>query len=366
MYRMKNLAIALLLGGLLTLPPAAGAETVMDPELRAQARQAVDKGLRFLRESQADSGALADSVGVTALGLRAFLESYRGYDESDGAFITRPLAFLLAHVNADGSISETNQNRAYNTAVSLVALAATGNERYAAVIQGGQAYLKSLQLGPEEGYEPDHRYYGGIGYGGDLRPDLSNQYMAMEALRATALDPEDPTWERALAFISRSQNLAKTNDQSWAGEDGGFTYMPGYSPHGGTDSYGAMTHAGLLSLLFAGVDRNDPRVQAAWDWIRSNYTLDDNPGAKDRSGLFYYYNAFAKSMYTMGAVEVEDAAGKAHNWRNDLAAKLVGLQKDDGSWENPWSQRWWEGKAQLVTAWSVIALNYALREPRES
>ena len=82
---------------------------------------------------------------MTALALRAFLESYRGYDESDGAFITRPIAFLLAHVNEDGSISESNQNRAYNTAVSLTALAATGNPRYADVIAGGQAYLKSLR-----------------------------------------------------------------------------------------------------------------------------------------------------------------------------------------------------------------------------
>ena len=69
-------------------------------------------------------------------------------------------------------------------------------------------------------------------------------------------------------------------------------------------------------------------------------------------------------MYAMGAVELEDADGSSHNWRNDLATKLVGLQKDDGSWDNPWSQRWWEGKPELVTAWSCIALNLALREPR--
>ena len=52
----------------------------------------------------------------------------------------------------------------------------------------------------------------------------------------------------------------------------------------------------LISLLFAGVDKQDPRVQSAYDWILANYTLDENPGAKDRSGLYYYYTVFAKAM----------------------------------------------------------------------
>ena len=138
--------------------------------------------------------------------------------------------------------------------------------------------------------------------------------------------------------------------------------MPGWSPHGGTGSYGGMTNAGLLSLLFAGLDKDDPRVQAAWEWIRENYTLEDNPGAKNREGLFYYYNVVAKSMYAMGEDEIVDGAGVTHNWREDLARKLMSLQGEDGSWTNLWSSRWWEGEKALVTAWSVIALNHLVRE----
>lgn len=245
-------------------------DPVMDPELRAKARRATDQGLRFLRSVQAEDGSWIGSVGVTALALRAFLESHRGYDESDGAFITRPIAFLLSKVNDDGSISESIQNRNYNTATAIFALQATNNPAYAEVIANAQKFLKGLQLDEGEGYARDHRYYGGIGYGGDERPDLSNQYLALEALRKTALDPDDPVWEKALVFVSRSQNRSESNDQAWAGNDGGFTYMPGYSPHGGTGSYGGMTHAGLISLIYAGVDRTDPRVQAAYDWIRAN------------------------------------------------------------------------------------------------
>lgn len=342
---------------------ATAAEGVMDPALNSKAKRSADDGLHYLRQQQSEDGSWSESVGVTALALRAFLENRRGYNEGDGPFITRPIAFILKHVNEDGSISETNHNRNYNTAVVIAALQATDNPKYAEVIQNGQKFIKGLQLDKGKGYDPDHKYYGGIGYGGDERPDLSNIYLAIEALKLTGYDKDDPLWEKATTFISRSQNNSETNDLEWAGNDGGFAYMPGYSPHGGAVSYGGMTHAGMLSLLFAGVDRNDPRVKAAYDWIKANYTLDANPGAKDNQGLFYYYNAFAKAMLAYGEPEITDAQGVTHNWRNELTNKLISLQSKDGSWVNEDSPRWWEGDRNLVTAWSVIALNQVIKKP---
>lgn len=359
---MKRLfATAGLLLALGTSFSSQAEEPAMNPDLQSKAKRAVDAGLHYLRGSQAENGSWSNSVGVTALALRAFLESHRGYDEGDGAFITRPVKFILDHVNEDGSISETNQNRNYNTAVAIIALEATGNHEHDQIIANAQSFLKGLQLDQADGYEPDHKYYGGIGYGGDERPDLSNQYMAVEALKTTGLAKDDPTWDKALTFISRCQNRSESNDQEWAGNDGGFTYMPGYSPHGETGSYGGMTSAGLLSLLFAGADRDDPRVQAAYGWIREHYTLEENPGAKDNQGLFYYYNVFAKSMSAYGDPILKDAKGVEHNWRDDLASKLLSMQAGDGSWVNPYSPRWWEGDKNLVTAWSAIALNIAVR-----
>ncbi len=336
------------------------AETNMDTALKSKAKGATNRGLHYLRLSQSENGSWSNSVGITALALRAFLESYRGYNETDGAFITRPIQFILDNVNDDGSISEGIQARSYNTATAITALQLTNNPTYAKVIDNAQAFLKALQIDEAEGYTEEHAYYGGIGYGGDERPDLSNQYYALEAFRITSLDPEDPAWANALIFISRSQNRSESNDQAWAGNDGGFTYMPGYSPHGGTGSYGSMTHAGLLSLLFAGLDKNDPRIQAAYDWIRLNYTLEDNPGAKNKQGLYYYYTAFAKSMYSYGDAIVTDANGIEHNWRDELAEKLLSLQHEDGSWVNE-QVRWWEGMQDLVTARCVIALNLVIR-----
>ncbi len=357
----KKTLTCLLTALMLTVISVAQAAELMESGLRSRAERATDAGLHFLRGSQAEDGSWSRSVGITALALRAFLESHRQYNETDGAFIERPIAFLLAHINDDGSISETNQNRNYNTAVAIIALQATNNPKYADIIANGQKFLTGLQIDEEEGYEPEHAYYGGIGYGGDERPDLSNQYMALESLRTSSVDPDDPVWEKALMFVSRSQNRSESNDQAWAGDDGGFTYMPGFSPHKQTESYGGMTYAGLIALLFAGADKEDPRVQAAYDWIRANYTLDHNPGTPNKDGLFYYYTVFAKCMYAYGDPLVTDTDGVEHNWRNDFAKTILAAQDKDGFWINTESGRWWEDNKDLITARMVIALNLVVR-----
>jgi len=360
---MKKLVAALLAVLALTTSVAWAADT-MDATLREKARRAVDAGLHYLRGQQSADGSIAKSVGITALSLRAFLESHRGYTEGDGAFITRQVDYLLSKVNADGSISESLQNTAYNTAVALNALAATKNPKYDAVIANARKFLIAHQIDETEGYAKDHRYYGGIGYGGDERPDMSNLYIAIEGLKAASTDPKDPVWQKALFFVNRSQNRSESNDQPWAANDGGFIYMPGWNPSeygGGTSSYGGMTSAGLICLLYAGVDKSDPRVQGAYKWMVANYTLDVNPGTNKKHGLFYYYNAFAKVMTAYGADTFVDSKGQTHHWKSELAQKLVSLQTADGSWSNPDSNAWWEDKPQLVTAWSVIALEHTLK-----
>jgi squalene-hopene/tetraprenyl-beta-curcumene cyclase len=79
----------------------------MDPQLREKARRAVDGGLHYLRGQQAENGSVMNSVGITALSLRAFLEAHRGYNEGDGAFITKQVEYLLSKVNDGDMLSKT-------------------------------------------------------------------------------------------------------------------------------------------------------------------------------------------------------------------------------------------------------------------
>ena len=70
---------------------AYAADANMDPDLKSKAKRATDNGLHYLREHQAEDGSWSGSVGITALALRAYLQSHRHYTEEDGPFITRPI-----------------------------------------------------------------------------------------------------------------------------------------------------------------------------------------------------------------------------------------------------------------------------------
>mgnify|MGYP002046225124 CR=1 FL=1 len=63
-------------------------------------------------------------------------------------------------------------------------------------------WLIGLQADEGEGYSEGDLYYGGIGYGGDERPDLSNLQMALEALDAGGLDKGDAAFKRALSVMA--------------------------------------------------------------------------------------------------------------------------------------------------------------------
>jgi squalene-hopene/tetraprenyl-beta-curcumene cyclase len=186
--------------------------------------------------------------------------------------------------------------------------------------------------------------------------------MMVEALYASGLPADDPAFQRALVFIARCHMLSRTNDQPFAreGGDGGFIYSPandGESKAGTIEvdgrvrlrSYGSMTYAGFKSMLYARVDREDPRVRAAWEWIGRHYTLDSNPNmpeSQTQEGLYYYYHTFAKALLAWGEPKVTDAAGVAHDWRGDLCAALLRRQRADGSWINE-ADRWYEGSPDL-------------------
>ena len=58
-----------------------------------------------------------------------------------------------------------------------------------------------------------------------------------------------------------------------------------------------MTYAGVKSMIYCGVGKDDPRVKKAVGWIRKNYTVDANPGMPKRLatvGLYYYYHTIER------------------------------------------------------------------------
>ncbi|MEQ8765963.1 MAG: hypothetical protein RL885_18740 [Planctomycetota bacterium] len=62
--------------------------------------------------------------------------------------------------------------------------------------------------------------------------------------------------------------------------------------------------------------------------------------------------------------EITDADGKKHDWRKELAERLISLQNEDGSWANDKSARWWENEPALATSYAVQALAATLPSQR--
>lgn len=335
-----------------------------------RARQrAVGKAIDYLRQKgQAEDGSFTKQAGpaVSALVTTALLRS--GLSVKD-PMVDKALKYIEGFVQQDGGIyhtGSTHQN--YETCMAIMVFSEANRDgRYDKLLKNAERFVKGIQWDEAEGEDESSFNYGGAGYGGKKRPDLSNTSFFIDALKAAGNGPNDEAMKKALVFVSRCQNLESehnTTPFSSKNNDGGFYYtvaaggesFAGKLDNGGLRSYGSMTYAGLKSMIFAGVKADDARVKAAVEWVQKNYSLDTNPGMGD-AGLYYYYHTFAKALDALGSDEVVDADGTKHNWRAELAEALAKRQHEDGSWTNS-NARWMEGDANLVTGYALLALSY--------
>jgi squalene-hopene/tetraprenyl-beta-curcumene cyclase len=364
-----RVSLLLLSGMLAARAPAAGPDIGPEPK---EVQAMLEKGAGFLKKTQNPDGSFSPKragPGISALVATALLRN--GYS-TDEPTVAKTLDYLDKNVQKDGGIYNKSLAN-YTTCIALLAFKEANKDgKYDTVIKRATEFLKGLQHGDNVDAK-DYRY-GGVGYDGKQRPDLSNTQFFVEALLAAGVPKDDPAVQRAMTFVSRCQNLpSETNDLPFAKktskEDrGGLTYVPLDSddnPHitlaGGLRSLGGMTYAGLKSFLYAGVTKDDPRVQGAVNWLRRNYTLDKNPGM-GQAGLYYYYHTFAKAMDALGDDYFTDFDGKKHDWRRELFAALKQRQRPDGSWRNDDDKQFGENNADLATAFALLSLSYCKKK----
>ncbi len=387
-----------------------------DEKHRQMAEEMIDKAIAYLRTQQdeATGGWSVPETGpnipaITGLVINGMLLS----DDIDGSdpAVAKALDYLYSFQQDNGGIYDVILAN-YNTAITVSALAQLENDPKARlIIDRAVPFLKRLQWsedaipGREDTAKVDrsHPFYGGVGYGGSGRPDNSNLNLMLQALHDAGVAPEDPAFQRALVFLQRTQMLHKdengnlVNDMPYAegSQQGGFIYATaentetvgqGESKAGMIEetlsdgtvasrfrSYGSMTYAGFKSYIYADLQRDDPRVQAAYNWLRENYTLEENPGI-GTDGYYYYLITMSRAMDAWGEDTIEvvvkpenntDADGETQKtepriWSNDLIAKLAELQNEDGSFRSV-DDRWMEGNPVLITAYSLIALQHAIK-----
>lgn len=347
-------------------------------EMPESVRIAYDRGLDYLKQKADEDGSFG-APGYTALDVAAFLVRPGGVRPEDREFVDKALGNLVSFQKEQGGIHE-GQVANYSTSVAIMALAASGDPQYADELAKARDFVKSLQ-----------KANGGIGYS-DSHPedsDLSNTQFAIEALRAAGVPASDATISRALEFLQSVQNRSESNEADYTvdvdgraveveiSDDGGAFYKPGESKAGVEElpngkavlrSYGSMTYALLKCYLLAGLDKTDGRVQDAYDWIRTHFTVEENPGFPDDpnnpnaslQGYYYYLMTMAKALDLMEADVVTDEDGVDHEWRKVLQAELLERQREDGSWVNELASRWDEGNEVLATAYALIALSHSV------
>jgi len=340
----------------------------------------LDRGLDWMQKQQNTDGSFGQDTAhpaLTALPVIAFQRHpTKQYTGLNRIFLETAYTYLRGFVQPDGGIYNPDKGLAnYNTSISLLALSRNENPMDTQMLIAARNYVVNQQASGMAKPETD----GGIGYGvvgaspKRGHPDLDNTLVALEALGATKLlatdhpGKNDLDWKAAIAFIERCQNLKSHNKEEWASDDpenkGGFVYHPGHSNAGEVDlpdggkalrSSGSMSYAGLLSFIYSDLNKDDPRVAAAIDWLKANYTLEENPGLK-LQGLYYYYHLMSKGLTAAGITELTLKDGTKVDWRKDLALKLINLQDTDGSWANT-EGRWMEKNPVLVTTYCVLTL----------
>lgn len=327
---------------------------------------AITNGAAFLIANQADDGHWSDPQmpALTALPLWAV----SGCADIPGVkklipegSLRRAADFVLKTQRPDGGFYVPKPGRGgsglgnYNTCVCLSALYDSGLAPKESLLRA-RTYIASSQL------VGDDTMAGGFGYDKISRrryADLSNTSYAMSAMAKTASLEEfrtsgqraDLDWEKAIGFV---ENLMKRE-----GPDAGGAAYNERTPQAGTvtnskgrvhlRAYGSMTYAAVLSMCSAKLDRGDPRVRQSLEYLSKNWTVDENPGMGGQ-GLYYFYEIMARALCAAG---VDKVGG--HDWRRELSAKLVSLQRPDGSWAND-NNRFWEADPVLCTSFALIAL----------
>jgi hypothetical protein len=197
-----------------------------EPDLK----DVVSRGFDFLAKAQNDKGQISPRIGsgVTSLAVTAALRNGR---KLDNPLVSKGLEALEEYAHPDGGIYGSDRVRNYETCVAIMCLAEAnkiaGDKRYDKILKNAGDYVRGLQIGADGSVDKSDPKYGGVGYSGPERPDLSNTAYLVDALHSMGATDEDPAIQRALVFVSRCQNLKGAwNDTKYGPlvDDGGFYY----------------------------------------------------------------------------------------------------------------------------------------------
>lgn len=331
--RLRIISLCLLLVMILTSVAEVSAQNLVAKSGAAvtpeKVRDAIEKGIRFLRKNVQDpnKGAWQEYVGqpggVTSLATLALLESGVPVDD---ALIQKSLIYLRG-------FSGTNQpKKTYAVALQTMVFCAAEPEKDMALIRSNAAYLESIQI--RGGERSGMWSYGKLGEGGG-GGDNSNTQFALLALDQAAnigVKINEQTWRLSYNYWKSTQNA-----------NGSWGYLPG---SGGT---GSMTCAGTTSMIITsrrltqgdaqvingsvnccGQQLQEDSIERAFRWLSRAFTVRSNPtdGGGGGSHLLYYLYGVERVGRLSGRRFIGD-----HDWYREGAELLVKQQQNfTGEW----------------------------------
>ncbi|MEE3368082.1 MAG: DUF4159 domain-containing protein [Planctomycetota bacterium] len=290
-----------------------------------EVREAIRKGIRFLRREQNEttggwSEILLEPYGVSSLAALALLNAGVATDDP-------------AMQAALGYLRKFNQPRTvYSTALqTMVFCRATPTQDRLQIVKNVR-WLESVQV-------TDGDRSGAWNYGRGGNGDPSNTQFALLALHESerlGIVVQPAIWQRSLEYWRRLQRA-----------DGAWGYSKFLPPSG------SMTCAGIGSLLICHGSRSladarviDGRVECCADqedheaierglqWLGNKFSVHYNPGAQEQGGvnrawLLYYLYAVER----VGRLSGNRFIGR-HDWFRAGAEKLVKVQNElSGQWK---------------------------------
>lgn len=348
--------------------------------------QTLEKGVKFLLESQSADGAwrskhyasFADGTALTPLVLLAlqYVSDTNCQSPQVQKAIVSGLEFLSGFHTPTGEVAEPKEGfdyPVYTASLVLRVLNHATARPWAKQQAAWVRYLKDRQLTEKLGWLPEDKAYGGWGYCRVIprkpEPDrfapplvesnLSATVFALDAL-ASAQVLDESTRRAAAVFVRRCQN-----------EDGGFHFIyddPVRNKAGLAswqpmryNSYGSATADGLRALVLCNWPEDKTRIQQAVSWLHRYCNLQSHPGQYNaahepqRNAVYYYYLASLVQTYSA----CPDVFEKPPFQQEAIATILAQHQREDGSWRNPLSLVR-EDEPLVATPLAIIALAHVL------
>ncbi len=275
-----------------------------------QVKNAIEKGVRYLRGTNLFRSKGGHGIGMNALAVLAMLHC--GVPPAD------PDVVRGAELCANPANWTPNT---YHVGCVAAALAAVDAKKYKATIEKCANWLIEAQ-NQDGGWRYESQ--GKAGARGNQQSDHSCTQFALLGLRAAddaGVPIPEATWKAAEKYLLDTQ-----------GADGGWGYT---LPNQGT--YGSMSAAGLGSLYICGMRlhqraekcgeyEENKRLAAGLNWMATHFSVKDNPG-RGRSYVGYYLYTLERVCAFSGQKHIG-----VHDWYAEGAEHLVNTQPANGSW----------------------------------